>query len=456
MTQPACGGLKPAGKIWTVGTLTYTGATLVPLFFWLLFGDFAWSMRDRSIAQMAAWYLNHLQVPNIVFGLLISTFPVFVGLVLGPIISVKSDRHRGKWGRRIPFLLVTTPLAAFGMLGLAATPMIARWMHGFFPRESEMLVSLVCFGVFWTAFEVASIAASAVFGGLINDVVPAPLLGRFYGMFRAISLIDGMVFNYWLMGRVPEHFSLIMSGVGLLYGTSFMWVCFKVREGTYPPPSKLGELEAVGGFVSGTKAYIRECFSKPYYILVFLMLMSAALAFAPINTFALPYALHLGLTEDTYGKCIALTFTISLLLAWPIGWLADKFHPLRMAIATMLAYSAVSILGALYANTPRTFMVCWILHGVLSGCYFTGAASLALRLFPREKFAQFQSAASIVASPAQMALAPLLGMIIDRTHDTYRYTFVGGTVLSFIAALSALWVYRHFLRLGGHQSYVAP
>ena len=65
------------------------------LFFWLLFGDFAWSMRDRSIGQMAAWYLNHLKVPNLVFGLFMSSLPVLVGLILGPVISVKSDRHRG-------------------------------------------------------------------------------------------------------------------------------------------------------------------------------------------------------------------------------------------------------------------------------------------------------------------------------------------------------------------------
>jgi Na+/melibiose symporter-like transporter len=46
-----------------------------------------------------------------------STFPGAVALVLGPIISYKSDRHRGKWGRRIPFLMATTPIAAFGMIG---------------------------------------------------------------------------------------------------------------------------------------------------------------------------------------------------------------------------------------------------------------------------------------------------------------------------------------------------
>ncbi|MFA6286677.1 MAG: MFS transporter [Opitutaceae bacterium] len=451
-------GKKPeiAPKIWTAGTLTYTGAALVPLFFWLLFGDFAWSMRDRSIGQMSAWYLNHLKVSNLAFGLLMSSLPVLIGLILGPIISVKSDHHRGKWGRRIPFLLVTTPLATFGMLGLASTPFIARWVHGFFPEQSAMLVALICFGVFWTSFEVATIAANAVFGGLINDVVPRPLLGRFYGMFRAVSLIDGMIFNYWLMGKVPDHFSIIMTGIGLFYGAAFMWVCFKVKEGDYPPPPPEDNCGPMTGLVAGTKTYVRECFASSYYRWVFVMLMAAALAFAPINTFALPYALHLGLKEDTYGKFLALTYVISLCLAYPLGWLADKFHPLRMAIVTLLGYLAVTVWGGLYATTPGTFLFCWVLHGVFSGCYFTGAASLAMRLFPQNKFAQFQSAAGIVASPAQMTLAPLLGMIIDRSGNTYSYTFVGAVILAVIAIAAAIQVYRKFIRLGGPDNYVAP
>ena len=209
-------------------------------------------MRERSVGPMAAWYLDHLEVPNLLFGLLTASFPAFVGLILGPIISVRSDRHRGPRGRRIPFLLATTPLAAFGMIGLALTPPLAQWVHGHFPEQNEMVVAVVCFGVFWAVFEVASIASQAVFGGLINDVVPAPLLGRFYGLFRAVSLIDGMIFNFWIMGKVPDHFTLILIVIGVFYGTAFMWVCFQVREGEYPPPPVQEPGNITAGFLRET------------------------------------------------------------------------------------------------------------------------------------------------------------------------------------------------------------
>ncbi|MDR1282772.1 MAG: MFS transporter, partial [Opitutaceae bacterium] len=224
-------------RAWKAGTLTYTSGGLVVIFFWLLCGDFAWSMRDRSVGPMSQWYLNHLKVPNLLFGLLMISFPAFVGMILAPIISVKSDRHRGRRGRRIPFLLATTPVAALGMTGIGLTPILAQQVHRLFPGQSETVIAVVCFGVFWAVFEFAAVAAQPVFNGLVNDVVPKSLLGRFYGLFRAVSLIDGMIFNYWIMGKAPGHFTLILCIIDVFYGTAFMWVCLKVKEGDYPPPA---------------------------------------------------------------------------------------------------------------------------------------------------------------------------------------------------------------------------
>jgi MFS family permease len=428
------------------------------LFFWLLFGDFAWSMRDRSVGPMAQWYLNHLDVPNILFGLLMTSFPAFVGFVLGPVISVKSDRHRGRWGRRIPFLLVTTPLAALGMIGLALTPLLAKWVHGHFPEQSELVVSVVCFGVFWAAFEVATIAGQSVFGGLINDVVPKKYLGRFFGLFRAVSLIDGMIFNYWVMGKVPEHFTLILIVIGIFYGTAFTWVCLKVREGEYPPPPPLDPRvrSFATGFFHGAKTYFKECFTSRYYVSVFILLMVANLAFAPINTFALPYARSLDVDMDTYGKYLALTYLISLSLSYFLGWLSDTFHPLRVSLAALMGYAIVSGWGWLNATTPGHFLAAWVAHGVLSGCFFTSVASLGQRLYPQDKFAQFASAAGMVLAPATMALAPLVGLLIDQTGSVYRFAFLVGGVLAFIALLLGYGVHRRFMELGGPDHYVAP
>jgi MFS family permease len=469
----------PSKKTWSVGTLTYTTAGLVALFGWLLCGDFAWSMRDRSVAPMAQWYLGDLKVPNVVFGLLLTSFPALIGLILGPIISVKSDRHRGKWGRRIPFLLVTTPFAAFGMIGLGLTPVLAEWLHGLGAPgsafggwlhqaiggsssgawvlsmlENKMVVSVVCFSVFWAAFELATIVGYSVFGGLINDVVPPELLGRFYGLFRAVSLLDGIIFNYWIMGKVPTHFTLILTCVGVFYGAAFMWVCLKVKEGSYAPPE--APAEKPRGRVDEVRTYFKESFRRPYYVLVFLMLMTGSLSFIPVNSFAIPYAESLGMDMTAYGHCLAVTFTISLVLAYFLGWMADKFHPMRVSMVSLAGYIVVTVAGVIFVKTPASFAVVLVAHGVLSGCYFTGAASLGQRLFPRSKFGQFSSAGGLFGSVSLMAIGPAMGALVDLTGRNYRYTFVIGGLLALVALISAWLVYVRFMRLGGPNSYVAP
>lgn len=440
------------GKRWTAGTLTYTTSGLVGLFLLLLLGDFSWSMRDRSVGPMAQWYLKHLGVSNLVFSLLVSSFPALVGLILGPIISVKSDHHRGPRGRRIPFLLFTTPVAAAGMIGLALTPYISRWVHAAMPGQSETAVAVVCFAVFWAAFEFATIAASSVFGGLVNDVVPRPLLGRFYGLFRAVSLIDGIIFNFWLIGRIETHYTVILLAIGLFYGISFYWVCLKVKEGDYPPPPTVVSTRPFNGVTT----YFRECFSRPYYVGLFVMMTVSGLVFMPVNVFMIPYAGSLGMDMKHYGHCLALTFTISLVLAYPLGWLCDLVHPLRVCMGCLLGYALVTAWGALNARTPETFSIALVLHGVLSGCYFTSSGSLGQRLFPHIRYAQFASAAGLVGSVGGMLIGPAVGAVIDATGNAYHHTFTIGSIIATLALILSTGVHATFMRLGGPRGYVAP
>jgi hypothetical protein len=44
---------KSPSKTWAVGTLTYTAGGLAVLFLWLLFGDFAWNIKQRAVDPVA-------------------------------------------------------------------------------------------------------------------------------------------------------------------------------------------------------------------------------------------------------------------------------------------------------------------------------------------------------------------------------------------------------------------
>jgi len=78
-----------------------------------------------------------------------------------------------------------------------------------------------------------------------------------------ISLIDGIIFNYWLTGKIPAHFSLIMTAAGIFYGVTFMIVCLKVKEGEYPPPPAVNPNQRLsqrfaGGFMACRILFMAE------------------------------------------------------------------------------------------------------------------------------------------------------------------------------------------------------
>lgn len=480
-----------AGRtLWTVGTLVYATSGLVLLFCWLLWGDFALSMRERSVGPLIEKFLLKNGAGNTLKQLLTATLPTVISLFLAPAISYMSDRTRSRWGRRIPYLLIPTPIAGVAMIGIAFSPQMGEWLYrmagnvpppGVSIHVAASSYTLSIFTVLWTIFEVAVIISGAVMGGLINDVVPRPVLGRFHGLFRAVSLYDGILFNALLFQHAEQHFTLMFALVGILFGGGFTLMCLKVREGQYPPPPPEDEqlAGAHAGFVGWMVAfvirffraaisYLHECFTQPYYLLCFAMFTLAALTFRPINDFSIRYAAQLGMPDGDYGFLIASSYVMSLVLAFPLGMLVDRFHPLRMALLALILYTLTTLYGTMFVHDAMTFGIALVAHTVLSGTYFTCAASLGQQLLPRSKFSQYASAGGIVTSLSTLVYAPIMGAILDFTQTTstvggtavktynYELVFWAGLILTTLTIVVMLIVYRKFMSFGGTKAYLAP
>lgn len=446
-------------KLWTVGTLVYTTGGLALLFFWLLLGDFALNLRDRSVGPVVQLFLKREGASDTVMAILLSSLPPLLGMILGPIVSYRSDRLRSRWGRRIPYLIIPTPIAALAMVGIALTPLVADWLYPMLDGHfSKTTVTIAVFGVFWTIFEVAAIVSASVFGGLINDVVPRPVLGRFFGLFRAISLIDGMIFNFFLLQWAETHFLEMFTAIAIVFGVGFVLMCLMVREGQYPPPH---ELDGVGpderrGFFHAAGTYFRECYSKPHYLWCFAAFTLGTITFMPINVFSINWAKQLNIDMGYYGKLVAGSYLVSLCLAYPLGALVDRFHSVRVGLVALIIYAISTAWGAWAIHDATTFGIALVAHTVLSGTYFTATASMGQALLPRSKFSQFASAGGIVSSLAAMCVGPALGLVLDTSNHNYRLTYITGFFLAVVAVCVLFVVYRRFMAMGGPKGYIAP
>lgn len=444
-------------KIWVAGTLAYTSASLAALFCWLLWGDFAWQMRDRSVLPVTQLLFKHHGASDTMVGLFFSSAPLAIGLLLNPVISYLSDRHRGRWGRRVPFLMATTPVIVVAIAGLAFSSQLGSASKEWLPVElSREQLTLVYLGLFLILFEMGSSVVNMIFGALVNDVVPSTLLGRFYGLFRAVSLLAGIIFNYWIFGHAEQHFTVLFLGIAVLYGAGFSLLCIKVREGAYPPVPATGHSWSPGHLISAVGTYFKESFGHSYYWWYFAATILAGLCVTPANLYNLFYGKSLGITMDEYGKYMAYSFGISLLLAYPLGVLSDRFHPLRMTIISIVMYTVVMLASAVLVKDASSFGISLIAQSILAGCFYTVSQSIPQRLLPKERFASFLSAGGILGCAVGIMFAPMIGFLLDLSDHDYRYTYWLAFLLGTVALVANFILYKKFRSLGGEAGYIAP
>lgn len=475
---------------WHAGALTYTYPALISLFFWLLWGDFALNMKERSGPPTLQLLLKKFHASDLVLALLITSLPQAMALFITPVVSYHSDRLQTRWGRRIPFILATTPLAVLALLGLAYSPVLGRALASLLHIRSQDAAIITSFGIFWAIFELCTIVGAAVvLPGLINDVVPRELLGRFYGMFRAVSLGAGMLFNWYLLKSVEEHYVMLFILIAVLYAVSFTLMCLKVREPDYsqeiskediavaemhaaPATGELvatgatpaaGPSDAVpptasrmGGFWAAVRTYFRECFGHSYYFWFFGSFALAAMAFTPINTFSIPFAQSIKMDMATYGKLSAIQLFVSLIQAYPIGWLCDRFHPLRITMLSLALYSISTLLAFFFVRTPFSFGIAHVVCGSCAGFWLTATAPLGPALLPRSRFAQFLSANHICTATGVLLFGAVVGWFLDLVHHQYHFIYFWACLLITSSLIVTFVLHRRFMEYGGPKGYVAP
>jgi MFS family permease len=180
------------------------------------------------------------------------------------------------------------------------------------------------------------------------------------------------------------------------------------------------------------------------------------MAWVALNSFYVLYAKSLGMSMATLGKYGAAQLFLSLLQAYPVGWLADRFHPLRLTIASLVLLAAAMATAFFTVRDASTFGIALVVCGSLTGSWLTSSASLPAVLFPKPKFAALNSARLTASSAGTLVAGPACGWMIDLLHRDYRYIFLWGLVFVVLALAATLCVYRRFVRRGGPADYVAP
>jgi maltose/moltooligosaccharide transporter len=443
-------------ELYTAGSLVYTRAGLVALFGWLLWGDFILTLMERVMPSLLPVLLKSHGASNSEVAFIVSTLALVANSVLNPVISYQSDRFRSRWGRRRPFILLTTPFVVLFLAAIPFAPELTALALGFAPLQKLLSLGwwgpgIVMFGLLVAAFQIFNMFISSVYYYLIPDVVPHELLGRFFGLFRIFGTLAGILFNYFVFGLAETHMKEIFVVTALVYGLSIMLMCLNVREGEYPPPIT----EEHGRWSSGIRNYARECFGHSYYWWAFLAYSALGWGTASNALVVFFYRDELGFSLDFFGKVMAAAGVAFTLLCYPFGILIDRWgcHKTLMLASASTAFFSLGMF--FFANDVATGVAWTIFREVSIALGSMALAKWTVEVYPMDRYGQFGSAGAMFSSIGGVLTLSVFAWLLDGLRH-YRYALLWQMLFALVSLFAAAVVFKKWKSLGGPGNYQAP
>ncbi len=279
------------------GTLQYTKAGLFFVFSWMIFGNLCFDLFEKAggPGTFLGFYLqDNFHISNLQVNILFNVIPMTIGTIMTPIISFKSDRTRSRLGRRIPYILFTAPFLVFFAGALGFSDDIIKYCKTIFTEDSMVspfTAALIAIGILTVGFSFFNEFVGTVYYYLLPDVMPRRIIGRFQGVSSMVGTGAGIAINIFLTPYQLTHIKAIHVGVALLYFFGFGMLCWRVKEGEYPP---VEDVSKKTGFLDQVKIFFRECFTHPIFILFYLSMAAMALTkgLNPSGIFALHLSQH--------------------------------------------------------------------------------------------------------------------------------------------------------------------
>jgi len=447
-------------KSFQVGTLSYTPPQLVNVFFWMLWGDFCLNLMDSGVQPtVIPLQLKKYGMSTTAIGAITGTAVEIMSVIMVVVISTWSDRHRGRLGRRMPFMLYATPPLAACLIALGFSPQIAQWLQHAFPilfgtiQISSLVLAIIC--VTTLGYQFFDLFPQSVYYYLFTDVIPQRLMGTFTALFRVCATGGSMFFSYFLLKHAEDRPGMICLLAGALYLVAFVFLALMVREGQYPPPEAVKKGPLLDRFLATSDRYIRECYSMRYYWKYYLFTFCFMCGIRAFNKFLIFYGKEITHGDlARLGKINTLRDGVQMIVFFLIGPLIDYFHPIRTGMAGCVLLLCATACSFFFIHDVRSYLI-WITLTMAAVAVFQGAyAALGPRLLPRQQYGQFCSATSMLWHLGLMVLLPVCGFLIDKLGSRILFAWLFAFALAGLVLLYLL--YLDWKKLGGDENYTPP
>ncbi|WP_176012528.1 MFS transporter [Victivallis sp. Marseille-Q1083] len=458
------------------GTLNYTLRSLAAVFIWLMIGGMTLSVFTALPGRMLPVKLQELGSSDFQNSIILAVIGGTLNIVICPIVGFKSDRYRSRWGRRIPFILMSLPFISLSLILFGFGDQIGGWLAAATAGWADiapvtMTVAVIALVMFM--FQFANMYVNSVFWYIFNDVIPAQFFGRVMGAFQVASNAGIAAFNFFIFQYAAPWYTEIFVVSGILYAIGMGLMCLMVKEGEYPPVTGEGD----GRRTAWHKTFwlfCRESCCSRFYVLRYTLTTLVAIS-AGAYIFSYFYNREMGLDDNLIGKMVGvagmISFGATFLVTLFSGILIDRWHPMRIYIYGILfgvCGSACSWKWLFGVLPDGAYLIVGI-AATAGAAIFTAICSIAslpmeMLTFPKSRFGSFCSAQALIRSLVCTFFSLFIGVLFDwlrawfPVSQTYNYRFVPvwQTVWLVPAAVVAYIMYREWGRLGGYKNYRAP
>jgi maltose/moltooligosaccharide transporter len=438
---------KPKTNWWQIILVLLIGAGAIDGFMWYLYNTYIPLYLQGGNPNFQAEVIGFGLTPKAVGVILV--LDNILAFILAPIIGAWSDGYRGRFGRRMPFVVATVPLAA---IALAVVPFIYRGIPAASSGMLNLLLPLfIPFLLMLMLILVPLAVARTPIDALVYDLAPsrdrakARSLGIILATLLAIGLGIGGSMLYDINVTFPFLLSLVVTAVLLLIGV----FTIKERRGSeISAEDTLANERNEAGLkrtISVVRSFPPE--NKRSILFMALNIFLGMFGFSLIQAFISSYNMTvLGATQASAGLPFLVAGGTVMLVSFPAALLANKIGRKRTMMIGCIGW-AISALLIFLLPSRGLFIPLMVLTAAFYGLWFVNSFVTLIDSAPDDKTIGTMTALTSMANMAGMSVGPALtGILIEAAGYNYSMIFLAQVIVVLLALLALIPVRKGEVR----------
>jgi maltose/moltooligosaccharide transporter len=439
---------------WQVILVLLVGAGAIDGFLWFLYNTYIPLYLQGGNPNFQADVVGFGLTPKAVGFILV--LDNIVAFILAPIIGAWSDGYRGRFGRRMVFVVATVPLAA---IAIALIPFI----QGAIPPESsgdlELLISLFIPFLIALFFIIVPLAIARVpIDALVYDLAPSHdrSKARSLGIILATLLGIGLGIAGGALYEVNPIYPFLLASlvsIVLLIIAALVVHERPAGEGVAPELAQAETrarnsirrtLQILRGFPPGNRRSI---------LFLAINIFLGMFAFSLIQAFISSYNMTvLDAPEAQAGLPFLIAGATMMLVSFPAALLAGKIGRKRTMLIGCIGW-ALAVIVIYLVPSRALFIPLMVVTGIFYGLWFVNSFVALVDAAPDDQTVGTMTALTGMANMAGMSFGPLIaGIVIEASGYNYGVIFPIQAVALVLAILALLPVKKGEVRTPVAQS----